>query len=78
MQVTSIHFSPVDPNLMLSAGNDWAARLFDMRTLSDSPSASKGEHQDWPSHYSSFKLLIQENNSMTLLTCFLSSYGPRA
>ena len=44
-QVTCIHFSPVDSNLMLSSGNDWNARLFDLRKLSNSP-ASPGEKGD--------------------------------
>ena len=44
-QVTCIHFSPVDSNLMLSSGNDWNARLFDLRKLSNSP-ASPGDKGD--------------------------------
>eukprot|EP00884_Botryococcus_braunii_P017509 jgi/Botrbrau1/4441/Bobra.0348s0029.2 len=40
-KVNTIHVNPLDQNLLLTAGNDWMARLFDLRVLVSSlPSAS--------------------------------------
>lgn len=40
-QLNTIHVNPVEQHMVLTAGNDWMARLFDLRVLISSlPSAT--------------------------------------
>lgn len=45
VQVNSVHCNPADPNLVVTASNDWTARLFDLRCLpsADTHALPKGE-----------------------------------
>ncbi|GFR47465.1 hypothetical protein Agub_g9192, partial [Astrephomene gubernaculifera] len=39
-KVVSVHLHPLHPSLVLTAGNDHSARIFDIRELSSAPSAN--------------------------------------
>lgn len=55
VQVVSVHVNPLDGNLVMSAGNDHTARIFDLRLLTSSepPAAAvKGAFKPTPQIYS--------------------------